>query len=107
MPATKISPKLYYYVGETPPALPFRHEDEDGVLISSISGATITAKCKVDDNEEFDVSCTNSDDGTGTIDWSDSDSDFDNAGVMKIDLEVDDGSLVWFMPRFSIPIKNR
>jgi len=107
MPANKVPTSLYYYIGETPPALPWRYEDEDGTLISSITGATITAKCKVDDNAEFDVICTNTGDGSGTIDWDTTTSEFAHEGVMQIDMEVDDGTRVWFMMRFSIPIKTR
>ena len=103
----KIPASLFYYVGEKPPKLPWNYEDEDGTLINSISGATITAKCKVDDNDEFEVTCTNSDDGSGTLDWATDTSSFAHAGVMQIDLEVDDSTRVWFMPRFSITIKTR
>ena len=107
MPATKVPPELFYYVGEKPPALPWRYEDKDGTLIATISGADIVAKCKVDENDEFDVTCTNTGDGTGTVDWATGTSSFEHAGIMKIDMEIDDGTRVWFMPRFSIPVKTR
>jgi hypothetical protein len=100
---------LYYWVGEKPPALPCRYEDEDGVLDASIAGATLTAKGRVGENAEFDVACTNTGDGTFTIGWATgvSASSFAHAGTMRIDIEVDDGTRVWFMPRWSIPIRDR
>lgn len=98
---------LFYYVGEKPPPLPCRYEDEDGTLITSISGATLTAKCKVDENTEFDVTCTNSGTGEFTIDWDTATSSFAHAGMMKIDIEVAASPRLWFMPRFQIEILTR
>lgn len=101
--------KTYYYVGEKPPALPCRYEDEDGVLDASIAGATLTAKCRIDAGTEADVSCTNAGDGTFTINWATgaNPSSFTAAGVMRIDIEVDDTTRVWFMPRFSLNVIDR
>ena len=113
MGAVIVPEGLYYWTGEKPPPLPWRYEDEANDLISSISGATITAKCKTDDGSEADVACTNTGDGSGTIDWDTSTSDFALAagvteGRMRIDLEVDEGGgVVWHLPRFSIPVLSR
>jgi len=102
-----IPRELYYFVGEKPPALPCRYETDAGVLIDSISGATLTAKCKVDEEDEFTATCTNADDGTFTIDWATGTSSFAAAGAMRIDVLVAVGDYTWYMPRFSIPIKAR
>ena len=106
-----IVPKeLYYYVGEKPPALPCRYEDKDGVLDASISGATLTAKCSIDGGTEFDVACDNTaGDGTFTIGWAVgvTASSFAAEGTMRIDVEVDDTVRVWYMPRFTLAIRDR
>lgn len=102
--------KLYYYIGEKPPALPCRYEDENRVLDASIAGGTLVAKCSVGENAEFDVACNNSvGDGTFTIGWATgaTASSFVHAGAMRIDIEVNDGTRAWFMPRFSIPVRDR
>jgi hypothetical protein len=103
---------LFYYVGEKPPPLPCRFEDKDGVLDASISGATITAKCKIDDASETSVSCTNNGDGTFTIDWDTGTSDFAlptgiDKGLMRIDIEVAASPRLWHMDRVQIPVKRR
>lgn len=103
----QVPSELFYYVGEKPPALPCGYYDDNDNLITSIAGATLTAKCKIDEAAEADVSCTNNDDGTFTIDWSTVTSDFMSAGVMRIDIEVDDGTRVWYMLRFSLPVRTR
>lgn len=102
-----IPKEMYYYVGEKPPALPCRYEDDKGNLITSIEGATLTAKCKIDEAAETSVTCTNADDGTFTIDWSTVTSDFTAAGAMRIDILVAVGAYEWYLTRFSIPIKTR
>ena len=103
----KVPSDLYYLVGEKPPPLPLGYYDKVNELVTSIASATLTAKCSVDGGTEFDVSCVNNDDGTFTIGWSSVTSDFVTAGSMRIDIEVDDGTRVWFMPRFSVPVKAR
>ena len=109
----RIPDGLYYLHGETPPALPCRYEDKEGDLITSISGATIAAKISIDGATEASVSCTNNDDGTFDIDWPTGTSAFALAtgvdlGTMRVDIEVDQGGgIVWYMPRFSLPIKRR
>jgi len=109
----RIPDGLFYYHGEKPPPLPCQYVDQAGDLITSISGATLTAKISVDEATESDVTCTNNDDGTFTIDWDTVTSDFAlatgiNLGSMRVDIEVDQGGgIVWYMPRFSIPIKRR
>jgi hypothetical protein len=102
-----VSSETYYYVGEKPPPLPCRYQTDKGALINSIAGATLTAKCKTDGATEFDVACTNSGDGTFTINWGTSTSSFAVAGSMRIDIQVSDGTRVWYMPRFSLPVYNR
>ena len=103
---------LYYWEGEKPPALNIRYEDNNGVLITTISGATLAAKCKIDAQSEFSETMTNNDDGTMTIDWNTTTSRFDLDtstidGIIRIDVEVTQGSNVWFLPRFSLPVKKR
>lgn len=102
-----IPRELYYYVGEKPPALPCQYETDAGIPIISIAGATLTAKCKVDEAAEFNVTCTNADDGTFTINWSTVTSSFAVAGAMRIGVLVALGDYEWYMPLFSIPIKAR
>jgi len=104
-----VVPKnLYYYVGEKPPPLPCRYQDDAGDLITSISGTTLVAKCKLGSGgTPFDVSCTNNDDGTFTIDWPTGTSAFAAKGSLKIDIEVTDTPRLWYMNRFSIEIKDR
>jgi len=107
----KLPKNMYYWVGEKPPPLPCRYEDDDGTLITSISGASLTAKILIDrvESVERDVDCTNNDDGTFTIDWAigADPSSFTGEGIMRVDVEVDDGTRVWYMPRFTIPVKER
>lgn len=108
-----VPKELYYYIGEKPPNLPCRYEDEDGNLDNSIAGATLVAKCKVGENTEFDVPIDNSaGDGTFLIQWvtgAANPSSFVHAGKMRIDIEVDVSAAtqVWFMPRFSISVRDR
>ena len=103
---TMTPPNLYYYVGEKPPALPCRYETKEGVLITSISGATLTAKCKLDSATEFDVTCTNPGDGTFTINWGTGTSSFAAKGSLRVRVKVVSGSYTWYMPAFSIPVKE-
>jgi hypothetical protein len=105
---------LYYYNGEKPPALTVEYRDDDGDLLTSIAGATLSAKTSIDGASEVSVGATNNGDGTLTIDWprDPSASVFVLAsgvetGIMRIDIEVDDGSGPWYLPRFSLPIKRR
>lgn len=106
-----VVPKhLYYYVGEKPPALPCEYKDEDGVLVSTpLNGATLTAKCSVDGGAEFDVDCTNDNDGNFTINFATGvdPSSFATEGMLRIDVEVDNSPQLWFLPRFSLPIRTR
>lgn len=102
-----------YFVGEYPPALACEYVDKDGVLDTSISGATLTALVLVDDGTDTErtLTCTNDDDGNFTIDFetnTGNDSDFPVAGVMRVDVKVvpSSGGL-WYMPRFSIPVISR
>jgi hypothetical protein len=102
---------LYYWEGEKPPPLTIRYEDDDGNLDDTIAGATLTAKTKIDQANEVDVTMTNNDDGTATIDWPTGTSVFvlagEKDGVMRVDIEVADSPLAWFLPRFSFPVKKR
>lgn len=98
---------LYYFVGEKPPPLLCRYETKEGVLITSIAGATLAARCKLDSGVEFDVACTNTGDGTFTINWGTGTSSFVAKGALRVDVKVVAGSYEWYMPRFSIPIKER
>jgi len=102
---------LYYWEGEKPPPLLIRYEDDNGELITTISGATLTAKTSIDGAAEVDVDMTNNDDGTATIDWPTGTSVFalagDKNGIMRIDVEVADSPLEWFLPRFAVPVKKR
>ncbi len=103
--------ELYYWEGEKPPALPVRYEDDDGNLVTTIAGATLTAKTSIDGADEVDVAMTNNDDGTATINWPTGTSVFvltrNKDGTMRIDIEVVDGSYEWFLPRFTLPVKRR
>jgi hypothetical protein len=99
--------ELFYYVGEKPPPLPCRYETNEGVLIASIAGATLTANCKLDGGTAFDVTCTNVGDGTFTINWNTTTSSFVAKGSLRVDVKVVSGAYTWYMPRFSIPIKER
>jgi hypothetical protein len=103
--------ELYFWEGEKPPPTTIRYEDEDGTLIP-ISGATMVAKAKIDNESETDITMTNNGDGTATIDWSLVTSDFilpagRARSTMRIDIEVTDGSEVYFLPRFSVPVLSR
>lgn len=107
-----VPSELYYWVGEKPPALICRYQDKDGNLITSIAADGLTAKCKIGSGTEFDIVCTNpygGVDGQFSIPWATGGtaSSFDAAGSMKIDVEVDDGTRVWFLPRFSIEVLDR
>lgn len=101
---------LYYFVGETPPPLPWQYENRAGDLITSISGATITGKFWIDGTAKDDITCTNDDDGTGSIDWDTSTSDFvlaegQERGIGKLRLKVDEGGgIVWYLGEGSFPI---
>lgn len=102
---------LYFWEGEIPDPTTFRYEDKDGKLITSIAGATLTAKCKIDSATEFDVSCTNNGDGTGTVDWPDP-SKFVLVSPairseMRVDIQVVQAPKTWFLPRWTAPIKKR
>jgi len=103
---TMVPPDLYYIVGEKPPALPCRYETKEGVLIASIAGATLTANCKIDNETAFDVTCTNTGDGSFTINWGTGTSSFAKKGSMRIRVKVVQGAYTWYMPAFSIPIKE-
>jgi len=99
---------LFYYVGEKPPALTLYYRDESGALITTIAGATLTAKCQLGDSgTEFDVGCTNTGDGSFTIDWPAGTSSFVATGALRVDIQVEQGAYVWYMPRFAIEIRER
>lgn len=105
---SKVPNDLFYHVGEKPPPLPTNYENDDGVLIASIAGATLVAKCYNDGDVTtgvFDVACTNNGDGTFTIDWGTGDSDFREVGTMEIHVEVTDAPKVWRMLPFSISVR--
>jgi hypothetical protein len=105
------SEELYYWEGEKPPPLVINYEDEDGDLITTITGAALVAKTKIDTEDEADVTMTNNDDGTMTIDWPTGTSAFTvptgNRAAMRIDIQVTQGSNVWYIQRFTIPIRKR
>lgn len=107
----RIPENLFYWVGEKPPALPCRYEDENGSLIPSIAGATLTAMCKIDTETgaEVAVACTNGGDGTFTINWAKgvNPSTFTKAGQMRVDIKVVQGDYSWYMDRFTLPVKER
>lgn len=107
----RLPENLFYWVGEKPPALPCRYEDENGDLIASIAGATLTAMCKIDTETgaEVSVPCTNAGDGTFTINWASgaNPSTFTKEGAMRIDVKIVQGDYTWYLDRFSIPIKER
>lgn len=102
---------LYFWDGEKPPATTVRYVDRNGVLITTIVGATFSAKTRIDKGSEVAVTCTDGGDGTLTIDWPASSIFTVTAGrersVMRIDIEVTQGALVWFLPRFAVPIIKR
>ncbi len=102
---------LYFWEGEKPPATTIRYEDEDGNLITTIAGAGFSAKTKIDEASEVAVTCTDGGDGTLTIDWPTGTSTFVLTGTkdgrIRIDIEVTQGSNVWFLPRFAVPVKKR
>lgn len=106
-----ISKDLYYWEGEKPPPLTVRYEDDDGELITSIAGATLTAKTAIDAAAEVNVSMTNNDDGTMTIDWPTGTSVFvlaaDRDGIMRVDINIVDSPLDYFLTRFSLPVRKR
>lgn len=96
-----------YYVGEKPPPTTVRYEDENGDLISSISGATITAITSINGAANVIVSCSNNGDGTFTIDWPSGadDSVFTEAGTMKIQFNIVHGDYDYYLkPAISIPV---
>lgn len=104
---------LIYWEGEKPPPLAVRWEDQNGNLITTISGAVLAAKTKIDEEAEVSVPMTNNDDGTMTINWP-ATSVFiipaaggRETATMRIDIEVTQGALVWFLPRFTVPILKR
>lgn len=103
--------ELYYWSGEKPPPLEIGYYDDDDNLITSISGAGLSAKTKIDSAAEVAITMTNNDDGTMTIDFPTGTSAFvlaaDKDGVMRVDVEVTQSPLVWYLPRFSIPVKKR
>jgi len=107
----RVPENLFFWVGEKPTATPCRYEDLDGALIASIAGATLTAQCKIDTETgaEVAVTCTNTGDGTFTINWAKgvTASNFTKAGSMRIDVKVVQGDYTWYMDRFSIPIRDR
>ena len=103
---------LYFWEGEKPPATTVRYEDEDGNLITSIAGATFSAKTSIDGAADVAVTCTDGGDGTLTIDWPTGKSTFDlgtstKDGTIRIDIEVTQGANVWYLPRFAVPVKKR
>lgn len=104
---------LYYYEGEKPPPTPVKYEDLNGSLIASISGAALSGKVKIDEESEITIDMTNNDDGTMTLDWDTGTSQFiipasnDGDAVMRIDIEVTQGAAVWFLPRWSVPVRKR
>lgn len=101
-----IPDRLKYVVGEKPPALPCGYYDKDDVLDDSIASATLTAMTWINSaSSPTNITCTNNDDGTFTIDWSTVTSDFTEAGTMKVRINVDDGTRSWYMDAFSLEIE--
>lgn len=102
---------LYYWEGEKPPPLTVRYEDKNNVLITTIPTAALRAQTKIDAAAEKNINMTNNGDGSMTIDWNTTTSDFVLAGtrdgIMRIDIEVTQGATVWHLPRFSVPVKKR
>jgi hypothetical protein len=102
---------LYFWEGEKPPPTTVRYEDADGNLITSIAGATFSAKTSIDGAAEVAVTCTDGGDGTLTIDWPTGTSTFVLAGTkdgtIRILVEVTQGANVWFLPMFAVPVKKR
>ena len=104
-----VIPVEYFYVGEKPPPTNCRYVDAVGDLITDISGATLTAKTSIDDGANVDVSCTNADDGTFTIDWPDgaSPSVFTASGSMRIKIHVSHGDLDYYLkPELVVKIRD-
>lgn len=109
-----IPDDLFFYVGEKPPPTPWRYEDNDGNLDPSIAGATITLLVNIDGDAgaEQSITCTNADDGTGTIVWPTGTSAMKldtgiDRGTMRCDMHIVASPLDWFMDRFSLPIIRR
>ena len=102
----RVPQDLHYYVGEKPDPLPCEYVDKDGDLIADISGATLTAKCSINEGTAVDVPCTNNGDGTFTINWSTVTSNFTAAGWMRILIEVDQTPKLWYMDPEMIEIRT-
>ena len=96
---------LHFVYGEKPAPTSCRYETKDGVLITDISGATLVAITSLNGAAAVNVSCTNNDDGTFTIDWPTDTSTFSATGVIRIRIRVTDSPNVWYMDDFEVLIE--
>ena len=104
--ARVIIPEGFHFVyGAKPAATTCRYEDDDGVLITGISGATLVAVTSLNAAVAVNVTCTNNDDGTFTIDWPTDTSTFSALGMISIRVQVTDGSYVWYMDKFEVSVE--
>lgn len=102
---------LYYYEGEKPPPLAINYVDRNGTLVTTIPSVTARALTSIDEAVEVAVAMTNNGDGSLTINWPTGTSVFvltgEIDGVMRVDIEITQGSTVWFLPRFAVPVRKR
>ena len=96
---------LHFVYGEKPAATTCRYETKDGVLITDIAGATLVAITSLNEATAVNVTCTNNDDGTFTIDWPTDTSTFSATGMISIRVRVTDGSYVWYMDKFEVSVE--
>ena len=86
--------------------------DEDEVLDTSIAGATLTAKVRIDTGTGYgawaDVDVTNNDDGTFDIDWpvGVDDSAFTSGGIMEVVVKVVNGDYAYALNPFTMEIRD-